>query len=138
MTTPFNLNPRAATGFQNAASYDAHRPTFPAEAVDKLLTHLGVANVKNARIIDLGCGTGKFTEALAGREEEFEVVGVEPHAGMREQLVKKKLRGVQVEEGNAAHMPIEDGWGDAVIAAQVSCWSSQVYHVRGRMLITCW
>ena len=136
MATPFNLNPRAATGFQNAASYDAHRPTFPAEAVDKLLTHLGVANMKNARIIDLGCGTGKFTEALAGREEEFEVVGIEPHAGMREELVKKKLRGVKVQEGDAAHMPIEYGWADALIAAQVSCWSSPVYAVR-RMLITC-
>ncbi|KAE9381626.1 methyltransferase domain-containing protein [Stipitochalara longipes BDJ] len=122
MATSFTLNPRAASGFQNATSYDAHRPTFPAEAVDKLLTHLGVVNVKNARIIDLGCGTGKFTEALANRQEEFEVVGIEPHRGMREELVKKKLRGIKVQEGDAAHMPIEDGWGDALIAAQAFHW----------------
>ena len=123
MATTFALNPRAASGFQNASNYDAHRPSFPVEAVDKLLKHLGIANLKNARIIDLACGTGKFTESLVNREEEFEVVGIEPHAGMREELVKKKLRDVKVLEGNAAHMPVEDGWGDALIAAQVSCLS---------------
>jgi ubiquinone/menaquinone biosynthesis C-methylase UbiE len=117
MATTFALNPRAASGFQDASNYEAHRPSFPAEAVDKLLTHLGVAGLKNARVIDLACGTGKFTESLANREEEFDVVGIEPHAGMREELVKKSLRGVKVLEGDAAHMPIEDGWGDALIAA---------------------
>jgi ubiquinone/menaquinone biosynthesis C-methylase UbiE len=120
MAAPFTINPRAASGFQNASNYDAHRPSFPPEAVNKLLIHLGVANRKNARIIDLACGTGKFTESLVSREEEFEVVGIEPHAGMREQLVKKNLRGVEVLEGDAAHMLVEDGWGDALIAAQVS------------------
>jgi hypothetical protein len=43
-----------------------------------------------------------------------------PFPRKREELVKKSLRGVKVLEGDAAHMPIEDGWGDALIAAQVS------------------
>lgn len=120
MATSFTLNPRAASGFQNASNYDAHRPSYPAEAVNKLLIHLGVASQKKARIIDLACGTGKFTEHLAKREEEFEVVGIEPHAGMREELVKKELKGVTVQDGDAGHMPVHDGWGDALIAAQVS------------------
>jgi ubiquinone/menaquinone biosynthesis C-methylase UbiE len=120
MATPFTINPRAASGFQNASNYDTHRPSYPAEEVDKLLMHLAVADQKNARIIDLACGTGKFTELLAKREEEFEVVGIEPHAGMREELVKKELRGVKVQEGDAGHIPVEDGWGDTLIAAQVS------------------
>lgn len=90
--------------------------------MDKLLTHLGVAGLKNASVIDLACGTGKFTESLVNREEEFDVVGIEPHAGMREELVKKNLRSVKVLEGDAAHMPIENGWGDALIAAQAFHW----------------
>lgn len=57
---------------------------------------------------------------LAKRDEEFEVVGIEPHAEMREELVKKELRGVTVQDGDAGHMPVEDGWGDALITAQVS------------------
>lgn len=120
MESPFNLNPRVARGFQNASNYDAHRPSYPAEGVDKLLANLRVKGQNNARIIDLACGTGKFTELLAKREEEFEIIGVEPHTGMREELVKKALKGVRVQEGDAGHMSVEDGWGDALIAAQVS------------------
>jgi ubiquinone/menaquinone biosynthesis C-methylase UbiE len=123
MATPFALNPSAARGFQNASNYDAHRPSYPAEAMAKLLAHLGVKGQKNARVIDLACGTGKFTELLAKREEEFEVVGIEPHVDMRDELVKKALKGVRVQKGDAGHIPIEDGWGDALIAAQVSCSS---------------
>jgi len=125
MATPFILDNRAASGFQNALNYDAYRPSYPEEAVDKLLTHLGAANQKNAKIVDLACGTGKFTELLAKREEGFEVVGIEPHGGMRGALIRKELSGVRVQEGDAGHMLVEDGWADALIAAQVSwlIWS---------------
>jgi ubiquinone/menaquinone biosynthesis C-methylase UbiE len=79
-----------------------------------------VSGKKNARIVDLGCGTGKFTVLLAARPEQFEVVAVEPHKGMREELVKKNLRSrIKIMEGDAGNMPIEEGWGDALIAAQV-------------------
>ena len=91
---------------------------YPPEAVDKLLRHLGVANESNAHIVDLGSGTGKFTELLVARPEEFEVVAVEPHEGMRGNLEKKNL-GIKVLDGNAANIPVKDEWGDALIAAQV-------------------
>lgn len=53
------------------------------------------------------------------RLEKFEVVAVEPHEGMRGELEKKDL-GAKVLDGNAENMPVEDGWSDALIAAQVS------------------
>jgi ubiquinone/menaquinone biosynthesis C-methylase UbiE len=68
----------------------------------------------------LACGTGKFTELLAKREEGYEVVGVEPHAGMRKELVKKNLKGVEVKDGDAGNIGVQDGWADGLIAAQVS------------------
>jgi ubiquinone/menaquinone biosynthesis C-methylase UbiE len=116
----FTLDSRAQTGFQNAHSYDTHRPSYPADAVSKLLTHLNLADLKGAKIIDLACGTGKFTELLAKREEGYGVVGVEPHAGMREELVKKNLKGVEVRDGDAGNIGVQDGWADGLIAAQVS------------------
>ncbi|TAQ89020.1 hypothetical protein B7494_g2665 [Chlorociboria aeruginascens] len=122
MTTTFKLAPEAQTGFSNAALYDQHRPSYPAEAVTKLLSYLNLLNVRDAKIIDLACGTGKFTELLADREEGFEVLGIEPHEGMRETLEKKSLKGVTIKEGNAAEMGIEDGWADGVIAAQAWHW----------------
>ncbi len=121
MAASFTLDSRAASGFKNAANYDTHRPTYPPEAVNKLLTHLGVAGQQDAQVIDLACGTGKFTELLAVRPESFEILAIEPHEGMRQELVKKDLGPrVKVLDGNAAHMPVEDGWGDTLIAAQVS------------------
>ena len=64
--------------------------------------------------------TAAMLARTGARKEDFEVVGIEPHAGMREELVKKELRGVTVQDGDAGHMPVEDGWGDALITAQVS------------------
>ena len=74
--------PSASTkGFEKASLYDEHRPSYPPEAVTRFLKHLQVNGVKRARIVDLAAGTGKFTELLAGRNEGFEILAVEPHNG---------------------------------------------------------
>lgn len=74
--------PSASTkGFQNASSYDKHRPSYPPDAVTRFLKHLHVHGVKKARVLDLAAGTGKFTELLVDRYEDFEILAVEPHSG---------------------------------------------------------
>jgi ubiquinone/menaquinone biosynthesis C-methylase UbiE len=121
------LAPEALQGFSNASNYDKYRPTYPDEAVSKLLARLGVEGVAGARIIDVGAGTGKFTSLLADREEKFEIKCIEPHDEMKDVLAKKfgegnegKWKGsVQIVEGDAANMSVEDEWADAVIASQV-------------------
>lgn len=62
MASKFQLDDRANNGFEDASSYDKYRPSYPEEAVGKLLEHLGLSGVKGARVIDLASGTGKFTE----------------------------------------------------------------------------
>lgn len=122
MAANFALATPAASGFQNASSYDKNRPSYPSEAVEKLLSSMNVAKQKNAKLIDLACGTGKFTVCLHARPEEYEVVAVEPHEAMREELAAKNLGPrVRVLDGNAGSIPIEDGWADGLIAAQVGC-----------------
>lgn len=112
----------ATTGFDDAAAYDAHRPSYPARAVDGLLGSLGLT-APPARVVDLAAGTGKFTELLAaaggGGGGRFEVLAVEPVAKMRDTLAAKRLPGVTVCEGLATKMDVPNGWADAVIAAQV-------------------
>lgn len=111
----------AQTGFASAAAYDAFRPTYPPKALSELLTRLDVSGVKGAKIMDLAAGTGKFTELLSARDERYGILAVEPHEGMREQLEKKKLRGVQVLDGTAESMGlVEDAEVAAVVASQVS------------------
>ncbi|GJN68464.1 hypothetical protein PLICBS_002507 [Purpureocillium lilacinum] len=122
----------AAKGFDDAAAYDLHRPSYPPRAVDALLAHLGVAGAGAHRVVDLAAGTGKFTELLAARRREgegdgegegLEVVAVEPVAKMRRELEAKRLAGVTARDGLATRMEgVEDGWADAVVAAQSFHW----------------
>ncbi|KAK3167943.1 hypothetical protein OEA41_004389 [Lepraria neglecta] len=115
-----SIPPAAAKGFQNGSRYDQARPSYPSEAVDSLLKHLQVDGLKGARIVDLGAGTGIFTKLLANRDEGFEIYAVEPHANMRAELEKKRLKGVKVMEGGASSMRgVESQCVDAVVAAQL-------------------
>ena len=115
-----SIHSASTEGFKNASSYEKHRPSYPPEAVESLLWHLQVNGVEGARILDLAAGTGKFTEILSRRGENYEIIAVEPHEGMRDELKKKMLRGVKVMEGEAKNMNGVDSQSiDAVIAAQV-------------------
>jgi SAM-dependent methyltransferase len=118
-----NLPTAASKGFANAAAYDAHRPSYPAAAVDALLAHLGLAGRAGARVVEVGSGTGKFTELLAARPERFALVAVEPLDSMRAELVVKRLEGVDVREGHAGRLGgVEAEWADACVAAQSFHW----------------
>jgi tRNA G46 methylase TrmB len=90
----------------------------PVTTISLLLAHLSVAQAADSCIVEIGAGTGKFTE-LAEREEGFEIVAVEPHEEMRRCLLGKDLRGVTVVDDDARNVPVEDGWGNACVAAQV-------------------
>lgn len=111
----------AQSGFAPAAEYDAHRPSYPKAAVEQLLQNLEVSGVNGAKVADLAAGTGKFTEILAKRPEQYEIVAIEPHDGMRGQLERKQLPRVRVVKGMADSMSdIPDQSLDALVAAQVS------------------
>jgi ubiquinone/menaquinone biosynthesis C-methylase UbiE len=111
----------AQTGFASAAAYEAHRPSFPADAVEQFLSNLEVVGVQGAKIADLAAGTGKFTEILSARPEQYEILAIEPHDGMREQLEKKQLPRVKVIKGFAESMAdVADGSLEAVVTAQAS------------------
>ena len=123
MSTPSRVHQSATAGFENAEAYDAHRPTYPADAVQRLLDNLRLTlDYGNAKVIDLAAGTGKFTEILAAKKK-YQIIAVEPLASMRGTLEAKGLEGVVVKEGTAESMDVEDGWADAVIVAQVSCFA---------------
>ncbi|KAI1457441.1 S-adenosyl-L-methionine-dependent methyltransferase [Annulohypoxylon moriforme] len=115
--------PKAAEeGFKDAASYDAYRPSYPPEALEKFLTNLKVAQQPLSKIVEIASGTGKFTELVSQRPEGFVVKAIEPHHTMREKLVQKDLPGIEVIDGKADKMPVDDEWGDACVAAQAFHW----------------
>lgn len=109
---------QAAQAFDGAAeAYDRGRPSFPPDAVEKLVEVLGIG--PGVRVLDLAAGTGKLTRMLAPTGAEL--VAVEPLDGMRARL-EASLPGVRALEGTAEAIPLPDASVDAVTAAQAFHW----------------
>jgi len=112
------IHPDAAQGFSAGAdAYDRGRPSYPAAAVDHVVAVLGIG--PGRRVLDLGAGTGKFTELLVPTGAS--VVAVEPVAEMRAKLAAARP-DVEVLEGTGEALPLADGSVDAVTVAQAFHW----------------
>jgi SAM-dependent methyltransferase len=108
------IHKAAASGFQRQAeTYQRARPTYhPA------LIHRIVERWADGRVIELGAGTGIFTAQML--EAGVPMIAVEPVEAMREIL--KSNVGVEVLDGTAESIPLDDSSVDAVIAAQAFHW----------------
>ncbi len=70
---------------------------------------------RGGRILDMGCGTGAFMQAL--KNEGFQVTGIDISFSMLKQALKSELSCVT---GNAAgYLPFKDNSFDLVIASYV-------------------
>jgi ubiquinone/menaquinone biosynthesis C-methylase UbiE len=70
-------------------------------------------------ILDLGCGTGRFSEALAAHFDA-EVVGLDPSRKMLEQAqAKRRDIRVRYQPGNAEAIPLADRSVDLVFVSMV-------------------
>jgi SAM-dependent methyltransferase len=116
MSEPVDLSTSAyAQSFGTEAErYHRLRPTYPAGAIDFVLSGRAVS-----RILDLGAGTGKLTESLVGRTES--VVAVEPDPAMRAKLTES-LPTVEALAGSAEAIPLPDSSVDAIVVGQAFHW----------------
>ena len=112
------VHPSAAQGFAAAAAaYVRGRPSYPPELLPWLTGTLALGPGRTC--VDLGAGTGKFTQLLC--RTGAEVIAVEPVAEMRDQLVAG-LPGLRALEGTAQALPLADASVDAVLCAQAFHW----------------
>lgn len=100
-----------------AVEYDAVRPEYAPEALDRAREALGLSAA--SRVVDLAAGSGKLTRALARRFDE--VVAVEPNDDMRAVLLGRSA-GVKVLAGTAERLPLGDRSADAVFVGDAFHW----------------
>jgi SAM-dependent methyltransferase len=111
------VHPAAAVGFdREAATYARVRPSYPPQVIEVLATE-GVH--PGARVCDLGAGTGIFTNLLVNAG--YDVVAVEPTAGMRDEFASNGPH-TEILDGTAEAIPLADGSVDAVTVAQAFHW----------------
>jgi ubiquinone/menaquinone biosynthesis C-methylase UbiE len=109
---------RFATAFDSAAEeYERGRPGYPEEAIATVARELELSEAST--VLDLAAGTGKLTRSLTGRFGD--VIAVEPLAEMRAQLARM-VPGVEVLEGSAESIPLNDVSLDAIFVAQAFHW----------------
>lgn len=101
-------------------NYVRYRPSYPAAVVKAIADRCSGAG--QARVADIGCGTGIFARALL--DGGFRVWGIEPNAEMRgaaERLLGE-CENFDSVDGSAAATTLPDGSVDVVSAAQAYHW----------------
>jgi len=103
-----------------AATYDRGRDHGP--EVLRLWMDVVASHVEGQRIrtiLDLGCGTGRFSEGLAARFDA-EVIGLDPSQKMLDQARAKLVDGrVRFEQGRGESIPIPDNSVDLIFISMV-------------------
>jgi SAM-dependent methyltransferase len=118
MTEPNKIHRTAATGFPSAVeSYERGRPDYPLAALECMKTELSLAS--GAVAADIGAGTGKFTRQLV--KTGAKIIAIEPVEEMRSKLISN-LPDIDVFEGTAESIPLQDESVDIVVAAQAFHW----------------
>lgn len=101
-------------------TYDAGRERTPEQKLRFLRAYAERTGTEEInRIIDLGCGTGRYTQTLA-EVFDADVLGVEPSDRMREQAEAKTDSGhVTIARGTGDEIPAEDGAADLILMSMV-------------------
>ena len=106
-------HPAAESFAAVAAEYERGRPDWPEAILD------GVPVEPEAKVLDLGAGTGKLTRVLARRYAG--VVAVEPLAELRA-ILAAVVPSADARPGRAEAIPLPEAAVDAVFAGQAFHW----------------
>jgi SAM-dependent methyltransferase len=117
---PTGLRQYAQVFDRVAADYDAHRPGYPDAIVDVALRRGGLG--AGARVLEVGCGTGKLTELLAARA--LEIDAVDPGEAMIEAARRRvgDTANVHFHHGRFEDVALPEDAYDGVFSATAFHW----------------
>lgn len=115
--TPDETDPARSFG-QVADAYDRARPSYPKEAAQWLVGK-GLVAPSQARVLELGAGTGKLTEQLCGLGHQ--VVATDPSEPMLRRL-RKRAPQAAAALACAESIPLMARSVDVVVAGQAFHW----------------
>jgi SAM-dependent methyltransferase len=102
--------------FNDAEAYERYMGQWSRAVGEKFLAWL--APPKNARWLDLGCGTGAFTGMILKHCAPASVTGVDP-APAQVEHAKKAFPAAEFQVGNSMALPFKDNEFDIVASALV-------------------
>ena len=117
--TALKLHPKAAHFKNSAAEYEAGRPTYPTEAIEKIAKILQLC--PGRKVLELGAGTGKMTQQLAAFGTD--IIALEP-IGEMASLLKVNVPTATVLNTVVQDLALPDSSVSSVIAAQAFHWFS--------------
>lgn len=135
-TFPRMVHTAATTGYseQSSQAYEKGRPTYSTNTLKKIndLLQSSSAPKNNLNLLEIGAGTGKFTESFVNYFQthhpsvSYNLTAVEPSEGFRKTLSEKKLKGVTPIHGTGDAIPTTNQSADAVLIAQAFHWMDNV------------
>lgn len=108
----------AADLWAGADAYEAYIGRWSRLVAQQFIEWLAIPD--DMRWVDVGCGTGALTASILRGAAPAAVVGIDPSASFvahaAETIIDPRARFLV---GDASALPVEDAWGDAVVAGLV-------------------
>src|ERR1019366_7809021 len=109
------LRARILTSFDEAAGDEEHFPsTIDPRIYHVKLIHDHLGNLAGRRVLDVGCGKGRFARVFQEQEPRAELWGLD----ISEEMLRYVPAGIHTRAGAMTELPFEDGFFDGAYATE--------------------
>jgi ubiquinone/menaquinone biosynthesis C-methylase UbiE len=109
------LRARIQASFDEASADEEHFPS----TIDRRIWHVKLIRehlgpLAGRRVLDVGCGKGRFARVLLEEQPDAEIWGLD----ISEEMLRYVPEGIHTRAGSMTELPFEDGYFDAAYATE--------------------